>query len=266
MNDNKQPTPAPVTEREKLWAALRRFTPARIGIKRSGAALATEPLLDLRMAHARARDAVHAPLDETLLISQLGACGLPVIAVASAVSTRESYLMRPDLGRMLDVSAPSLLSSHAAHAHDVVFVVTDGLSACAVQSHASPLLAASIPTLRAENWRIAPLVVVRQGRVAIGDAIANALQASIVAILIGERPGLSSPDSMGIYLTWQPTPKTSDADRNCISNVRPDGISYADAAFKLTYMLREMRRRRVSGVSLKDDSDHLRIANRDGVG
>jgi ethanolamine ammonia-lyase small subunit len=259
MNDDSQSIPAPAGEHEKLWTTFRRFTPARIGLKRSGSALATEPLLDIRMAHARARDAVHASLDEGLLLSQLAASGLPTLTVSSAAHDRQSYLMRPDLGRRLDPSARAHLAVHASNAHDVVFVVTGGLSACAVQLHAPPLLTAIVPTLRAENLHIAPLVVVRQGRVAIGDAIAEALRASIVVILIGERPGLSSPDSMGAYLTWRPTPHTTDAERNCISNIRPEGIPYADAAFRLTYMLREMRRRQISGVPLKDESDSLRI-------
>lgn len=258
-DDSRSKSVKPTAEREQFWTAFRRFTTARIGLKRSGAALATEPLLDIRMAHARARDAVHARLDESLLLSELQKCGLPAFAVSSAVGNRETYLMRPDLGRMLDPSAQTLLTPYQTETHDVVFVITDGLSAHAVQSHAVPLLAATIPALRAENWQIAPLIVVRQGRVAIGDAVANALNAKIVVILIGERPGLSSPDSMGLYLTWQPTPQTTDAERNCISNIRPAGIGYADAAFKLLYMLREMRARRMSGVLLKDESDLARI-------
>jgi len=257
-NPSSKPV-APVTERQQLWTMFQRFTTARIGLKRTGAALATEPLLDLRMAHARARDAVHAALDEARLVSQLEGCELPVVVVSSAAQSRERYLMRPDLGRTLDPSAQASLAPHAGAAHDVVFVISEGLSAYAVQSHAAPLLGAVLPILRAENWRIAPLILARQGRVAIGDAIASAVRASLVAVLIGERPGLSSPDSMGVYLTWQPTPETTDADRNCISNIRPEGIGYADAAFKCAYMLREMRARQISGVLLKDESDRLRV-------
>ena len=139
----------------------------------------------------------------------------------------------------------------------MAFVIADGLSAGAVQAHAQPLLAETLPALRAEGWRIAPLTVVRRGRVAIGDAIAAALHASIVVMLIGERPGLSAPDSMGAYLTWQPGPQTTDAERNCISNIRPAGLGYGDAAFKLVHLLRAMRARRLSGVALKDDADRL---------
>ena len=241
-----------------LWADLRRLTAARIGLRRTGASLATGPLLELQLAHARARDAVHEPLDEPRLIAELAGLGLPVFSVASASEDRQHYLMRPDLGRRLAPGAEATFAP-PANGYDVVLVVTDGLSARATQMHAGPVLAGVLPALRAEGWRVAPLVVVRQGRVAVGDAIASALRADCVVVLIGERPGLSAPDSMGAYLTWQPRPQTTDADRNCISNIRPEGIGYADAAFKLAYMLRVMRARRLSGVRLKDNSDRLLI-------
>ena len=162
--------------------------------------------------------------------------------------------MRPDLGRRLASETEARLTPHAGR-HDAVFVIADGLSANAVQRHAQPVLAAVIPALRAEDFRIGPLVIVRHGRVAVGDVIAALLGSASVAVLIGERPGLTAPDSMGAYLTWQPHPGTSDADRNCISNIRPDGIGYADAAFKIAHLIRAMRARRISGVQLKDDSD-----------
>jgi ethanolamine ammonia-lyase small subunit len=263
---------------DEPWAELRRFTAARIGLARSGASLATGPLLDLRLAHARARDAVHAPLDEARLLADLAGLGLPVLAVASAADDRQHYLMRPDLGRRLKGDAAAVLAAqvatqvathvatHAGSAHDVAFVVSDGLSARAVQTHARPLLAEVLPRLRSETWSIAPLVVVRQGRVAIGDVIASALQACIVVMLIGERPGLSSPDSMGAYLTLlpagRPAAETTDADRNCISNIRPEGLGYADAAFKLVHLLRAIRARGMSGVRLKDAGERLLIEER----
>jgi ethanolamine ammonia-lyase small subunit len=159
----------------------------------------------------------------------------------------------------LAAAAEPALASHANDASDLALVITDGLSARAVATHAHSVLAGVLPALRAEGWRIAPLVIVRQGRVAIGDAVAVALRARMVAILIGERPGLSAPDSMGIYLTWQPGPHTTDADRNCISNIRPEGIDHAVAAGKVMHMLRAMRAREISGVALKDDSDHPMI-------
>lgn len=244
-----------------LWTGLRKLTAARIGLDRAGASLATKPLLDFKLAHARARDAVHAPLDQPRLVRDIASLGTEVIEIASAAEDRQSYLMRPDLGRRLGDGAEAALALYAG-TYDIVFVVTDGLSARAVQAHAQPLLADVLPALRADGWRIAPIIVVRHGRVAIGDVIAATLGADCVALLIGERPGLSAPDSMGAYLTWQPGAKTTDADRNCISNIRPDGIGYGDAAFKLTHLLRAMRRHRVSGVSLKDDSDRLLLDRR----
>ncbi len=236
------------------WSALRALTCARIGLARAGASLATAPLLDLRLAEARARDAVHEPLDTARLAADLAALAGPVIALASAADERRTYLMRPDLGRRLAPGAQAELAPHAG-SYDVAFVVADGLSARAVQTHAAPTLAAALSRLRAEDWRIAPLVIVRQGRVAVGDAVASSLGAACVAILIGERPGLSAPDSMGAYLTWAPGPHTTDADRNCISNIRPEGIGYAEAGEKLARMLGVMRARRMSGVRLKDESD-----------
>jgi ethanolamine ammonia-lyase small subunit len=240
------------------WGDLRRLTAARIGLKRTGASLATEPLLEFQLAHARARDAVHEPLDAARLFAEIAGLGLPVLTVTSAAENRQSYLMRPDLGRRLAPGMEANLAPHAGR-HDVAFVIADGLSARAVQTHVPPVLASVVPALRAEGWRIAPLVIVRHGRVALGDAIANALFSDCVAVLIGERPGLTSPHSMGAYLTWQPRPQCTDADRNCLSNIRPDGIGYADAAFKLAHLLRVMRARRLSGVALKDDSDRLAI-------
>lgn len=243
------------------WADLRRLTAARIGLKRSGASLSTKPLLEFALAHAQARDAVHETLDEAKLAADLGKFGLPVLIMASAVESRAQYLLRPDLGRQLGVGADADLARHRGR-YDVGFVIADGLSARAVQAHAAPVLQEIIPALRKENWRVAPLVIVRHGRVAIGDEIAARLNADAVIVLIGERPGLSSPDSMGVYLTWQPHAQTTDADRNCVSNIRPQGIGYADAAFKIGALLRAMRTRRLSGVMLKDESDRLMLEQR----
>ena len=247
------------TSEPDVWATLRQLTAARIGLARSGASLATRAVLDLRLAHARARDAVHEPLDEARLRADLATPGLPVVSIASAAPDRQHYLMRPDLGRALATDAQALLARELSGAHDVAFVVADGLLARAVQEHARPVLAEVLPALLRENWRVAPLVVARLGRVAIGDAIAAIARTDIVVVLIGERPGLSAPDSMGAYLTWRPGPQTTDAERNCISNIRPDGIGYADAAFKLLHMLRAMRAQQQSGVRLKDASDRLLI-------
>jgi ethanolamine ammonia-lyase small subunit len=243
-------------EDKPLWSSLRRLTAAPIGLKRTGASLATGPLLDFKLAHARARDAVHEALDEARLGVEIATLGLPVLTVASAAENRQRYLMRPDLGRQLAPGAEAILAP-CAGSYDVAFVVADGLSARAVQAHGHSVLAGALLALQGEDWRIAPLVIARHGRVALGDAIAARLGADCVAVFIGEQPGLTAPDSMGAYLTWQPRPETTDADRNCISNIRPEGIGYADAAFKLTHLLRSMRARRLSGVLLKDDSDRL---------
>ena len=252
--------PPEKTEGDPLWANLRKLTAARIGLKRSGASLATGPLLDFQLAHARARDAVHALLDAERLAAELSGLDLPVITVASAVENKAAYLMRPDLGRQLALEADARLAQHRG-LYDVAFVISDGLSASAVQSHAAPVLTAIVPNLRNQGWRIAPIVIARHGRVAIGDAVAAALGATCAAVRIGERPGLSAPDSMGAYLTWQPGPQSTDADRNCMSNIRADGIGYTDAAFKLAHLLGAIRMRGLSGVQLKDDSDRLLIGD-----
>jgi ethanolamine ammonia-lyase small subunit len=260
MTDETAPVPA---RDEEIWTELRKLTAARIGLARSGAALATKPLLDFRLAHARARDAVYETLDEARLVAGLKNFGLPVVSVSSAAPDRKSYLMQPDLGRTLGrtpaTDTEAIFGPYQGKHYDVAFVIADGLSACAVQTHAQPLLAEVLPALRTEDWLIAPLVVVQQGRVAIGDAIASALHADVVVVLIGERPGLSAPGSMGIYLTWQSGMPRTDADRNCISNVRPEGLAYADAGFRLLHTLRAIRARRISGVPLKDDSGRLLI-------
>lgn len=233
------------------WTPLRALTAARIGLTRSGASLGTVPLLEFRMAHARARDAVYHSLGA---LPELEALGLPVVAVCSQAADRRSYLMRPDLGRALDAAAGPLLAVHA-DTHDLAIVVADGLSALAVERHAAPVLAALLPALRAGGWTLAPLVVARQARVALGDAVARALGARAVLVLIGERPGLSAPDSLGAYLTWSPASGTTDADRNCVSNIRPDGLEYQEAAWKLAFLLDRMRAISGSGVLLKDDSE-----------
>jgi len=250
--------PPQQSEDRGIWDELRRLSGARIGLQRTGASLATGPLLDFKLAHARARDAVHDELDTMQLAADLAPLGMDIIVVESAAEDRQRYLMRPDLGRRLAPESEAKLAAHAAH-YDAVFVIADGLSARAVQRHAQPVLNSAIPWLHAGGWRIGPILIVRHGRVAVGDAIASLLGSDSVAVLIGERPGLTAPDSMGAYLTWQPHPGTTDADRNCISNIRPDGIGYRDAAFKLADLLRAMHTRRISGVQLKDDSEQLRV-------
>lgn len=251
-----------MSDDDNTWIALRRLTAARIGLRRAGASLATAPLLDFRLAHARARDAVHAPLDEAKLCADLRELGLPVVTVASPAANRQQHLMRPDLGRTLAPDAAAKLAPFRGE-YDLSIVVADGLSARAVLTHARPTLAVLLPILNGEHWRIAPVVIVRHGRVAIGDAIALELGAASVLMLIGERPGLTAPDSMGAYLTWRPGPQTTDAERNCISNIRPEGVGTADAARKIAHLLRAMRLRRISGVQLKDDSERAFVATID---
>ena len=240
---------------EDPWQRLRPLTAARIGLASTGSALATAPLLALRLAHARARDAVHAELDTAALAATLG----PLLLVDSAAPDRGTFLLRPDLGRTL--AAGTALPRGE---HELAVVLADGLSARAVQDHAPPLLAALLPSLA--GWRIGPLVVVRQGRVAVGDAVANAIGAGAVLMLIGERPGLSAPDSLGAYLTWRPSAATTDADRNCVSNIRPAGFAPAAAAEKIAWLLQAMRGRAVSGVALKDEAPEpaLRIEAGEG--
>ncbi len=250
---NDSPTPDP-------WHSLRALTPARIALGRAGSSLPTGAHLDFQLAHARARDAVHDALDAAHLADALRGTGLDVVVVHSAAAHRGDYLRRPDLGRHLDPDSRDAIATLAGSARtlDGVFVVADGLSARAAQTHAPPLLAALVPRLRDAGWRLAPIIVAEQGRVALGDEIGLGLAAAIVVVLLGERPGLSAPDSLGAYLTWNPRMQCTDAERNCVSNIRPEGLGYGPAADRLLYLMTESRRRRLSGVSLKDESGTLR--------
>jgi len=230
------------------WARFRAATRARIGLGRSGDGLPTKALLEFQAAHARARDAVHGAVDFDALALQLHH---PTIQLHSAAPERESYLRRPDLGRRLDSASREKLAGLLAEPADVVFIIADGLST-AVQHHALPLLAGCLPELK--DWRLAPIILAAQARVGLGDEIGMLLRASLSVMLIGERPGLSVADSMGVYLTWQPRPGLTDADRNCISNIHADGLSYRQAAARLLWLMKEARHRRLSGVALKDDA------------
>jgi ethanolamine ammonia-lyase small subunit len=237
---------------ENPWQSLRRFTAARIALGRSGVSQPTDSQLAFQLAHARARDAVHLALDREALAGKLSeACRLPCVSLHSAAENRHIYLQRPDLGRKLNDASRQKLT-HGSY--DLAFVIADGLSALAIEQNAAPFLQALMARLSVEQWSIAPLTVVRQGRVAVGDEVAHLLGARMVVVLIGERPGLSSPDSMGLYLTWAPQPGLTDASRNCISNVRPAGLTCEAAAFKLHYLLSESRQRQLSGVALKDET------------
>jgi ethanolamine ammonia-lyase small subunit len=236
------------------WAPLRELTPARIALGSAGASQPTARQLEFQADHARARDAVHAALDVDALAGELAAADLDVIHVHSAAPDRATYLQRPDLGRRLDDASRTRLAEAADGPCDAVFVVADGLSALAAERHAAPLLADVAGRLRAAGWRMGPVVVVRQGRVAIGDEIGALLGAGLVAVLIGERPGLSAPDSLGVYLTHGPRPGRVDAERNCISNIRPEGLPSPAAAHTLVWLMTEARRRALTGVALRDES------------
>jgi ethanolamine ammonia-lyase small subunit len=213
----------------------------------------TRDLLEFQLAHAQARDAVHARLYTAAFAAEMAAStGLPVLRVHSAATDRAAYLQRPDLGRRLDQAGRASLP---AGDYDLALVVADGLSAIAVERHVCPLLKELLPQL--EGWRLAPLVLVELGRVAVGDEIGAALGARMSVVLIGERPGLSSPDSLGAYITWEPRPGRTDAERNCISNIRVEGLSYQQAATQLSDYLNEGRSRRLTGIGLKERSHDL---------
>ena len=229
-------------------ARLRDYTPARVELGRAGASLPTRALLDFQLAHARARDAVHLPLAVKSLALELKDKGLESIALTSAAHDRDEYLKRPDLGRRLHEESRQQLTGLRGE-YEASFVIADGLSALAVHRHAVPFIDG---LLRDLDWRIAPIAIVERGRVAIGDEIGEILGARMTVVLIGERPGLSSPDSLGAYLTWNPRAGRTDAERNCISNIRAEGHSYAVAAHKLVFLMNESRRLKLSGVQLKE--------------
>jgi len=241
------------------WTALRRFTPARLALGRAGASLPTREVLRFAAAHAQARDAVHAPFDAAAVARRIEALGLRTLDVASACPDRDTYLRRPDLGRRLSDESGDRLAAEAPSRPDLAIVVADGLSATAVSAHAGPLIGALLARLKPRP-SLAPVAVARQARVALGDAIGAALGARSVLVLIGERPGLSSPDSLGAYLTFDPRPGRTDAERNCVSNIRPEGLAYDAAARKLAWLVAEAFRRRLTGVALKDESDGALLA------
>ena len=236
------------------WSArLRSLTPARVGLGRSGVSQQTRDLLDFARAHAQARDAVHSRLEAAALALAIQEITRgDVLRLHSMATDRGVYLQRPDLGRRLDEASHAVLANLQADSWELAFVIADGLSALAVERHALPLLRELL--LQVEARRLAPVCVVEQGRVAIGDEIGAALGVQLCVVLIGERPGLSSPDSLGAYITWQPQQGRTDAERNCISNIRAEGLSYSQAAAQLTYYLTEARRRRLTGIALKDAS------------
>nr|Q07QM9.1 RecName: Full=Ethanolamine ammonia-lyase small subunit; Short=EAL small subunit [Rhodopseudomonas palustris BisA53] len=233
---------------------LRRLTPARVGLGRSGASVPTKALLDFTLDHARARDAVHASFDGAALTGELSALGLAVHEVRSRVRGRHDYLVRPDLGRQLDPESRDRLAGIGGPGGDLVLVIGDGLSPGAVHARAAAVVGRLLKRLTEAGIAVGPAVVANGARVALGDEIGALLGARMVAVLIGERPGLSSPASLGAYLTYAPRPGLTDAERNCVSNIHPAGLSEDEAAFKIGWLIREALARRLSGVALKDDS------------
>jgi ethanolamine ammonia-lyase small subunit len=233
------------------WQHLKTLTTARIALGRAGGSLPTRALLEFQMAHARARDAVHEALDAHQLAGQISGLGHEVLVVESAAGDKETYLKRPDLGRRLSEESRTRLASRPRATVDLVIVVSDGLSALAAHRQAVPLLAELLPRLERDRFGLAPLIVARFGRVAIADEIGAICVAKLALILLGERPGLGSPDSLGAYFVFGPRDGCTDAMRNCVSNIRPEGLTPQIAAATLQFLLGESLRRRVSGVSLK---------------
>jgi len=224
------------------------YTTARVSLGITGDSLPTKALLDFRLAHARARDAVHFALDAAALRDELSGLGFHTINLRSAAADREEYLRRPDLGRRLDTESETAIAKSDSQ---MALIIADGLSALAVHRHAIPLIEAIAPD------KTLPIFVVQQGRVAIGDHIGELVKSNLSIVIIGERPGLSTPDSLGIYITWAPRVGRTDAERNCISNIHPQGLSYAEAAHKLAFLTTEARKRKLTGVALKEQAGTL---------
>lgn len=235
------------------WSSLKEYTGARIALGKTGAALPLRALLDFKLAHAHARDAVYSLLNKEFFINELTAMQLPYFVLHSRANTRHKYLQRPDFGRQLHNDSNKQLTSFESTGHDIVITIADGLSATAVNDHAIPLIKRLIPLLLQAKFSIAPVCIVEQGRVAVADETGSLLKAKMSLILIGERPGLSSHDSLGAYLTYEPSAGTTDERRNCISNIRPEGMSVEHAAEKIYYLINESLRLKLSGVQLKDN-------------
>ncbi len=222
---------------------LRSFTNARVDLGRAGDSVPTEALLEFRLAHAKARDAVHAPMDSQSLVHEFSQHGWDSIVLQSQARTREEYLLRPDLGRILSQPSRAQLAEYI-YPIPMLYCVADGLSAAAIHRHAANLLCELQPS--------APIIIAEQGRVAVGDVIGELVGAEVCVLLIGERPGLSSPDSLGVYITYQPKSGRTDAERNCVSNIHDQGLNYQAAAAKVRYLVNEAMRLKLTGVELKE--------------
>lgn len=239
------------------WTSLRSLTGARIALGRVGAALPLSEVLALKMAHAQARDAVFSEIDIASLQPALQSSGFPVYLLHSQASERSDYLQRPGSGRLLNKDSVDRLRASGEPGCDIVIVLADGLSAAAVNTHAIPLLTHLVTLLQPSGYAIGPVCLVQQGRVAVADEIGSLLGARLSLILIGERPGLSSPDSLGAYVTYNPRPGLTDEARNCISNIHAAGLSYPVAAAKINYLVQASLRLQLSGVGLKEDDSLL---------
>jgi ethanolamine ammonia-lyase small subunit len=250
MNDDyKQIVP------QDPWQNLKQFTPARIALGHTGISLPTKASLEFQLAHALARDAVNIPLDFENLEHQLNKQGYQCLMLQTQAENQRMYLQRPDLGRLLSESTLESLQNTPKINTDAVVVVADGLSSKAIEHHAEPFLKLLLPELRAKGFSLPPVCLVKHGRVAIGDAIAEHYAAKLCLVLIGERPGLSSPDSMGIYFTYEARSGIStDADRNCISNIHQNGLGYGQALKKLLYLINKSEKLQLSGINLKDET------------
>jgi ethanolamine ammonia-lyase small subunit len=255
MDEMKPPTEGHSIVTSDAWRALRTQTPARVAIGRAGGSLPTSEWLNFKSSHAAARDAVHAPFDAERLAGEIAALGTPTVVLATAAADKGSYLRHPDRGRKPDAASREKLQSliAAETKYDLSIVVSDGLSAFAAERQVVPLLTILLPKLAADGWQLAPIAVVRFGRVALQDEVGSLARVKISLMLLGERPGLGTPDSLGAYLVYGPKGGNTDADRNCVSNIHPQGLSFAAAADTLHYLLTEASRRRLSGIGLKDE-------------
>lgn len=246
------------------WAWLKYFTDARIALGRTGCSLLTKDYLDFSMAHAKAKDAIQTPFDRKGLSLRLQELGLESLCVESAAHDRTTFLARPDLGRHLDEASQTRLTEMNYPGTDILIVIGDGLSSKAVHKQAVPLIRQFLPYLKELKLHIGPIVLASQCRVALGDDIAERMHCKLVVMMIGERPGLSSPDSLGVYITYQPYWGRLESERNCISNIRPEGLSYERAAFKLAWLIDAAFYQQATGTQLKDLSEdpaqHQRIS------
>jgi ethanolamine ammonia-lyase small subunit len=242
-----------ITVQSDPWAELKAFTAARIALGRTGSGEPLQAMLQFRLAHAHARDAVYAVLDHQTLLQELHALQQAVFLLHTLAGNRNEYLQYPDRGRRLNEQSVAQLKEFNSTGYDLCLVLADGLSATAINNHAIPVVKLLMPLFDKAGLSVAPVCIVQEGRVAIGDETGSLLKAKLVAVLIGERPGLSSPDSLGVYLTYQPAPGLTDESRNCISNIRPEGLNYTAAAEKVFYLINESLRLQISGVGLKDN-------------